>query len=368
MNQARLRPPYPVWRVLFGLAAVPVVWGTMALAFSRLPLLPALYWKDYLKATFSPDVEGLKQFKLFGKAEPVKLPVRQILCECPVTICKAGVVYAWPPDGLAATEERLPEAAKLHWVLFSSQRISRAVEKARYANWLRLNIYGGKPAAVLLFIPLMVGGGLAAMLFGVGFYLDYQRRVKFRDVARHIEGPEIISARQFARCVPQTGLGIELDRTKWERVTRAPAILRIPREKESMHLLAVGDTGSGKTQTVYSLLDQALGRGETAIVFDSQYGDFVKRYYDPRRGDVILGLDERAAAWNPSDEVDFSSEAMALATSLAQAASVYSANPTDRNYWFMAVAQQIWQTCVMDYRPNAAQLANIFEHACFFPS
>jgi type IV secretion system coupling TraD/TrwB family protein len=55
----------------------------------------------------------------------------------------------------------------------------------------------------------------------------------------------------------------------------------------------IGDTGCGKSAMLFQVLRQVRGRGDSAIVYDPAR-EFVKRFYDPRRGDVIL---------NPLDNV-----------------------------------------------------------------
>jgi type IV secretory pathway TraG/TraD family ATPase VirD4 len=90
----------------------------------------------------------------------------------------------------------------------------------------------------------------------------------------------------------------------------------IPRERESMHMLVMGDTGHGKTVTVLQVLCQIEERGEAAIIYDPKR-EFLPQFYEPERGDIILNpLDERCPFWNFSDEVLHPAEALTLAESL----------------------------------------------------
>jgi hypothetical protein len=80
----------------------------------------------------------------------------------------------------------------------------------------------------------------------------------------------------------------------------------------------IGDTGAGKSALMFQVLRQVRSRGDSAIVYDPAR-EFVKRFYDPDRGDVILNpLDKRCPYWGPAEELRSRSEAKALAASLFQ--------------------------------------------------
>ncbi len=80
----------------------------------------------------------------------------------------------------------------------------------------------------------------------------------------------------------------------------------------------IGDTGAGKTAVMFQVLRQIQGRGDSAIVYDPAC-EFIQRFYDPRRRDIILNpLDKRCPYWGPSEELRRRSEAKALSESLFQ--------------------------------------------------
>ena len=69
--------------------------------------------------------------------------------------------------------------------------------------------------------------------------------------------------------------------------------MRIPASKEAQHIQIIGDTGTGKTQLIMQILRQIRDRGDAAVVYDPAT-EFVKRFYDGERGDVVLNpLDAR---------------------------------------------------------------------------
>jgi len=98
-------------------------------------------------------------------------------------------------------------------------------------------------------------------------------------------------------------------------------LLQIPRRSEAQHIEIIGDTGSGKTTLLMQMLRQIADRGETAIVHDPAC-EFVQRFYDAGRGDIILNpLDDRCPYWGPSEELRSRAEAKAIAASLYQPTS-----------------------------------------------
>lgn len=77
----------------------------------------------------------------------------------------------------------------------------------------------------------------------------------------------------------------------------------------SKGMLCIGGTGSGKTNTINSIVEQ-LKRGMTPddvmIIFDTK-GDFYEKFYDKDKGDVIIGSSPRfftmSARWNVYQDI-----------------------------------------------------------------
>jgi hypothetical protein len=136
------------------------------------------------------------------------------------------------------------------------------------------------------------------------------RRRKQMKYGRRLRGPLLISPKEFNRTLQGDGIGIKVDGLK--------EMLRIPARAESQHIQIIGDSGAGKTTIIFQVLRQIQGRGDSAIVYDPAC-EFVQRFYDPKRGDVILNpLDVRCPYWGPSEELRRKSEAKAIAESLFQ--------------------------------------------------
>jgi hypothetical protein len=124
---------------------------------------------------------------------------------------------------------------------------------------------------------------------------------------------------------------------------------RLPARAEAQHIQIIGDTGAGKSALMFQLLRQVRGRGDSAIVYDPAR-EFVKRFYDPSRGDVILNpLDKRCPYWGPSEELRSRSEAKALAVSLFQP-------PQDKKGEFFIESPQKIFAFLMAYGPTPDEL------------
>ena len=170
---------------------------------------------------------------------------------------------------------------------------------------------------------------------------DIRRRKELR-YGRRLKGPILVSPRQFAKAVTGDGIGITTNDDSRP--------LRVPRNAENKHFLAVGDTGSGKSSIIRQMLYQVADRGDSAIVYDPAC-EFVKQFYDERRGDIVLNpLDDRVPYWNPSDELRRKAEAKALAVSLYQPEGV-------TNRFFVEAPQKIFAH-LMTYLPTPEQLVS----------
>ena len=86
--------------------------------------------------------------------------------------------------------------------------------------------------------------------------------------------------------------------------------------EECRHFKLIGTTGTGKSTAIAALLQGALERGDRAVVADAD-GGYAARFYEPRRGDVILNpFDARSAKWDPFAEVAAAWDVEQLASGL----------------------------------------------------
>lgn len=282
-----------------------------------------------------------------------------------------------PPDpaGNAAYSAQFRHYRTLHPAIVPMTR-------ATYASWLRTSIYGGRWPVELLMRPVLLGFAFAAVLWTGAWFLDQERHLQFRASGRQLRGPVMRSRAQFRRAVKGTGIGWRTEGRRslgewglslwyalclgsWRELLHGclAKVIRIAPELETHHVQMIGDTGSGKTQAILHVTDEAEAAGETCVIYDP-HREFIIRYYQPERGDVILNsTDARCAHWDPSYEIDYTDQTSAEATSLAMAASLYPGSPQRRDWFFTNAARLILQHCMVHYRPNAEELAQLMTHA-----
>ena len=102
----------------------------------------------------------------------------------------------------------------------------------------------------------------------------------------------------------------------WARMTGGVALagVRLSREDETMHVAAIGATGSGKSTALRGLMADALRRGDRHIVADPD-GASMSAFHSP--GDIILNpFDRRSARWDLLGEIERPSDYAFLAQSL----------------------------------------------------
>ena len=90
----------------------------------------------------------------------------------------------------------------------------------------------------------------------------------------------------------------------------------VPFADESKHFKFIGTTGTGKSTAIAELLSAALARGDRAVIADPD-GGYLRRFYDARRGDVILNpFDARSRKWDLFGELANDYDVEQLARSL----------------------------------------------------
>jgi type IV secretory pathway TraG/TraD family ATPase VirD4 len=233
----------------------------------------------------------------------------------------------------------LTPQASLHGIYYLNREDPRDYQNKVLHAWIAHWIYGDVPLYKLLRMQFIFG--LTAFVLQLPFSIrkDIQRIKQWR-YGRRLKGPVLVNAKDFTTAVSGNGIGITTNDSKLP--------LRIPRDAENKHFLIVGDTGSGKSSIIRQMLYQVDARGDCAIVYDPAC-EFVKQFYDPRRGDIVLNpLDSRMPYWNPSKELRRKAEAKALAVSLYQPEGV-------TNRFFVEAPQKIFAH-LLSYLPTPEDL------------
>jgi type IV secretory pathway TraG/TraD family ATPase VirD4 len=216
----------------------------------------------------------------------------------------------------------------------------RSFSDAALHTYLKDSIYGKASLFFLFRVPLVAGAVLLMGLLPFAVLKDTERFKQLR-YGRRLKGPEMLTARQFNRIVKGGGIGFNIDGMR--------ELLRIPARAEAQHMQIIGDTGAGKSSLLFQVLRQVRSRGDSAIVYDPAR-EYVKRFYDPTKGDIILNpLDKRCPYWGPAEDLRTRSEAKALAVSLFQP-------PQDRKGEFFIESPQKIFAFLMAYGPTPEQL------------
>lgn len=229
------------------------------------------------------------------------------------------------PDG--KTGYQLTDGARAEgWVrpAFEIGNFNDAVLHA----WLEQSVYRGQQPLDYTKKPGYAALALWAGLLFIAMPLDRKRSLA-RKYGRRLRGPEMVTTAQFNRRMRRRarwtaklldGVMIVDAAQSWLGRIFADGLTRgvsIPRERESTHILLLGDSGHGKSVAIRQILQQveARGRTERAIVYDPT-GEYVRQYFQPERGDYILnGLDARCP-YIDLTAIQNEAEALTLAASL----------------------------------------------------
>lgn len=128
-------------------------------------------------------------------------------------------------------------------------------------------------------------------------------------IAAGIIGGRVVGRRaSVQRPQHRRGAFVSYAPVKKARESRPEALLTlagvpIPLADETKHFKIIGTTGTGKSTAIRELLSAALARGDRMIIADPD-GGYLNRYYDPKRGDVILNpFDPDAHKWDLFGEI-----------------------------------------------------------------
>ena len=216
----------------------------------------------------------------------------------------------------------------------------RSYVDSRLGAYLKGVVYGGRSVSNLYKPSLLAGVISFAVLLPFAVTKDVKRQKQLK-YGRRLKGPEMLTPADFNRTVKGDGIGFKTDEMR--------KMIRIPARAEAQHMQVIGDTGAGKSALLFQVLRQISSRGDSAIVYDPAR-EYVKRFYDPTRGDVILNpLDKRCPYWGPAEELRTRSEAKALSVSLFQP-------PQDRKGEFFIESPQKIFAFLMAYGPTPDEL------------
>jgi hypothetical protein len=290
------------------------------------------YITEYIRSQFGAKFNAHESYRLIYLGG-VKARPRLAL---PVDITKGTTIL---PDGrtLPVALAPLATAQGYRWFFRAP---ARKFYDASMHRWLRDAVYDGSGLLDLFELNLIEGAVCLAVMLWISVPRDI-KRFRMLKYGRVLRGPVMMTPAEFndaQRAAERRFLSLKrLQQLAFRLVgkqapppvmgigfktTESRALMRIPARKEAQHIQIIGDTGTGKTQLIMQILRQIRDRGDAAIVYDPAT-EFVKRFYNEERGDVVLNpLDARCPFWSPANEMERNAEAVTIAASLYQPTSV----------------------------------------------
>jgi type IV secretory pathway TraG/TraD family ATPase VirD4 len=178
-------------------------------------------------------------------------------------------------------------------------------------------------AAPLYAVPVAIGAGIALSAAGVSFafgavatagigYVTGRFLAKPAQAAgEHRRGTVVLESGPSDRLRPR--------RESFGHARNAELTLAgipIPEADETKHFKIIGTTGTGKSTAITELLTGALVRGDRAVIADPD-GGYMRRFYRPERGDVILNpFEPNSKKWDLFGEIKTPYDIEQLARSL----------------------------------------------------
>jgi len=201
-------------------------------------------------------------------------------------------------------------------------------ERAPASKWL-LSPLAAVPATLAAGIGMsVIGSSLQAIGFGealtsvvgVGVFAGvgyisgraYARYAPASDSVTHQRGAVVLDSPPGSRASAREATSSDQGRENSITLAGVP----IPLRDETKHFKIIGTTGTGKSTAIRELLGGALARGDRAIIADPDAG-YLERFYDPKRGDVILNpFEKRSVKWDLFGEIQTPYDVAQLARSL----------------------------------------------------
>lgn len=211
-------------------------------------------------------------------------------------------------------------------------QVSAVVEHGWHSDqalytYLQDAVYGGHTPMDYLKLPACVALVVLLVLLCFSGPLDRKRKIS-QLRGQRLRGTEQISVPGFNRQMRRRkktsgplreGVVFRDAAQSWlarQFNNHASRGVYVPHEREQQHIVAVGDTGTGKSNAIRQTLLQVQARGEIGIIYDPN-GEYLRQFYKPERGDVVLNpLDERCPYIALDDEIEDDAEAATVAASL----------------------------------------------------
>jgi len=153
---------------------------------------------------------------------------------------------------------------------------------------------------LVLFLPML-------LMIPVGFFMiRYIRSKADAFNKRHIRGPWLVSEKEIRKRIRKDNLIVSIPLSD---------TVGMPVKDEIMNSLVSGAPGVGKTMFLSRVYETIRQRNCKIICHDFK-GDYVKRFYDPKRDLIFNPLDERSVQWRVTNEIQNILDLQAVSHSL----------------------------------------------------
>jgi type IV secretory pathway TraG/TraD family ATPase VirD4 len=135
----------------------------------------------------------------------------------------------------------------------------------------------------------------AAVLIGALLVLARLALRRPADSEVHKRGARVLAGRRGRRAARRHG--------RRKAASLQLAGVPVTLAEETRHFKLLGTTGTGKSTAIGGLLAGALERGDRAVITDPE-GGYQRRFFDRRRGDVVLNpFEPLSVKWDPFAEI-----------------------------------------------------------------
>lgn len=109
---------------------------------------------------------------------------------------------------------------------------------------------------------------------------------------KQIRGSELVSPHRLTKLLKKEGEGdLQIGEIK------------LPKKLETEHCLTVGRPGAGKTTMLYGIIQRLRERKEKTIIYDFK-GDYIEKFYDPKKDKLFNPFDRRTINWSIFNEIE----------------------------------------------------------------
>lgn len=194
---------------------------------------------------------------------------------------------------------------------------------------------GSSPLFNNIAIEMVVRSTLLWLFLFLGCIWVDRQWARKKQATQVIEGTTILPPARFNKVIRGDGIGIPC------LVNGQTQLLKIPSDKERYHCLIAGDSGTGKSTIIHSMLLQARTRGETCIIYDPSC-EFWKKHSQP--GDLLLHpLSPHCPNWQITREITNPLNAKAVANSFLPDGNDISIK---KDFWNLS-AQRIFRALLL---------------------